>query len=106
MQNYFSPGNDSKYFSFDPSTNQLQIAMRVDRDGTEGVTQLTDLSITVSDSAGTTATQYFNVTILDIDDNPPVFSQIYYYSTVDENSSFGKSSLCFMYYIHIKITYI
>ncbi|XP_067654356.1 protocadherin Fat 4-like [Haliotis asinina] len=85
---YSLEGNDCDYFSFDPSTNQLQIAMRIDRDGTAGVTQLTNLSMTVTDSSGATATQYFNVTILDIDDNPPVFSQIYYYSTIDENSSF------------------
>ena len=63
------------------------MAERIDRDGSAGVTSLTDLQLTVTDSGGLEDSIYLNITIEDVNDNPPVFSETIYHVNVTENTA-------------------
>ena len=65
----------------------ITVAERIDRDGSAGVTSLTDLQLTVTDSGGLEDSIYLNITIQDVNDNPPVFSDTSYHANVTENTA-------------------
>ncbi|XP_041365606.1 cadherin-23-like [Gigantopelta aegis] len=88
-------GSDKKYFNINTTTGEITMAERINRDGATGVTSLTDLKLTVTDSSGLEDSIYLNITIQDVNDNPPVFSEAIYHANVTENMAPNSSVLTF-----------
>ncbi|XP_046564845.1 cadherin-23-like [Haliotis rubra] len=87
---YALSGADSAFISIDTSTGDLTVGQNVDRDG--GKTEL-QLTLTVTDQAGLQATQDFKITVEDINDLPPTFSQSVFEVEVTENTAVDTSLL-------------
>ncbi|XP_046551576.1 cadherin-23-like [Haliotis rubra] len=87
---YFSlhQGADAKYFNMDNTTGTLTMLSRLDVDSVP-VSYLDNLTIEVQDMAGLKDVQALNLTIVDVDDNSPTFSENSYKVTVTENSTTG-----------------
>ncbi|XP_067654380.1 cadherin-23-like [Haliotis asinina] len=92
---YSLTGADSHYLSIDSATGDLSVAENVNRDGTNGRTELTDLSLTVTDQAGLQATKSFTITVKDINDVTPVFDPDVMTTEVTENTAMGTVLLDF-----------
>ncbi|XP_071099221.1 protocadherin-16-like [Haliotis cracherodii] len=93
---YALTGAHSHYLSIDTGTGYLSVAEHVDRDGASGVTELTGLTLTVTDQAGLQDTKDFTVTIVDVNDLAPVFDPAEYRIEVTENTAAGTSLLDFL----------
>ncbi|XP_041365610.1 protocadherin Fat 4-like [Gigantopelta aegis] len=81
---YILQGSDKKYFNINTTTGVVTIAERINRDGSTGVTSLTDLKLTVTDSSRLEDSIYLNITIQDVNDNPPVFSEAIYHGNIQK----------------------
>ncbi|XP_051945095.1 protocadherin Fat 2 [Xyrauchen texanus] len=86
-----SSGNEDGCFSIDMNTGDLMVICALDREQKEFYI----LNITVYDlgSPQTSTWKYFAVSILDANDNPPLFSQPRYIVRVPENIETDKSIL-------------
>ncbi|XP_067654382.1 protocadherin Fat 4-like [Haliotis asinina] len=93
---YELTGADSHFLSIDSATGDLSVAEHVDRDGVGGVTELTGLTLTVTDQAGLQDTKDFTVSVVDINDHAPVFDPAEYSIEVTENTAAGTSLLDFV----------
>ena len=84
-------GSDAKYFDIDEDTGDMNVRVRLDADGGAGSSHLDNLTITVTDRGGYNASVHLNISITDINDNPPRFQQKVYNVNFSENSQSGKS---------------
>ncbi|XP_067665108.1 protocadherin gamma-A12-like [Haliotis asinina] len=80
-------GSDSSYFDINATSGQLTFRGRVDRDGVGARLYLDHLLLEVVDSCGHLVAVNLNITILDINDNPPHFSKAVYYANITENGT-------------------
>ncbi|XP_046559784.1 protocadherin Fat 4-like [Haliotis rubra] len=80
-------GTDNQYLEIDPNTGELKVKARIDRDN--GVTFLDDLTLTVTDLAGHSASVNLNVTVLDINDNAPECTQTVFKVNITEGEPDG-----------------
>ncbi|XP_046330605.2 protocadherin Fat 3-like [Haliotis rufescens] len=80
-------GSDSSYFNINATSGQLTSRGRVDRDGVGGRQYLDQLLLWVQDSCGQSVAVNLNITVLDINDNPPHFSEAVYYANITENGT-------------------
>ena len=87
-------GNHSRYFDINPTNGQLRIRERIDRDGSGGLHVLEAITLTVVDAAGHETNKTFNVTIVDINDNPPFCGGALHKANVTENTTHGKIVQC------------
>ncbi|XP_041349470.1 protocadherin Fat 4-like [Gigantopelta aegis] len=84
---YSLTGNHSQYFDVNPTNGQLRIRERINRDGAAGIRVLEEITLNVVDVAGHVANKTFNITITDVNDNPPSCGDILHIANVTENST-------------------
>lgn len=89
-KSYLCLGSDSSYFNINATSGQLTSRGRVDRDGVGGRQYLDQLLLWVQDSCGQSVAVNLNITVLDINDNPPHFSEAVYYANITENGTSGE----------------
>uniref|UniRef100_A0A672YLJ1 Protocadherin Fat 1-like n=1 Tax=Sphaeramia orbicularis TaxID=375764 RepID=A0A672YLJ1_9TELE len=84
-------GNQGSPFTIDPLRGELKVARQLDRERTSGYT----LTVLASDNGmpPLSSTAVINIDILDINDNPPLFSQANYTLIIQENRPEGTSVL-------------
>ena len=74
----FIVGSQARYFAINSASGLLTMNDVIDRDGTSGISTISDVTLTVTDSAGHSVNKTLTFEIEDINDNPPVFSQWIY----------------------------
>ncbi|KAK7101767.1 hypothetical protein V1264_020097 [Littorina saxatilis] len=79
-------GLHANQFYVNPSTGEIKALRQLDRDAT-GATTFFTMDLTVTDQGSNSATETLEVTLTDINDNPPVCTPALYSSTVPENSN-------------------
>ncbi|KAK7929499.1 hypothetical protein WMY93_005894 [Mugilogobius chulae] len=84
-------GNQGSPFTIDPTRGELKVARQLDRERISGYS----LTVLASDNGlpPLTSTTIINIDILDINDNPPLFSQANYSLIIQENRPQGTSVL-------------
>ncbi|XP_067654381.1 protocadherin Fat 4-like [Haliotis asinina] len=90
VMTYSLSGSDSGYFTIDSTTGELTVAQNIDRDTGKSEVPLT---LTVTDQTGLAATKDFTISLVDINDLPPVFSPTEYAVEVTENTAPDTSLL-------------
>ncbi|XP_019623295.1 PREDICTED: protocadherin Fat 4-like [Branchiostoma belcheri] len=85
-------GDDSNVFRLDPNTGTLSLKENVDRETTE-VFSLVVMATDSEDSSGVqyNVTTLVNITVLDVNDNPPVFDPHVYYMSLLESTLVGAA---------------
>ena len=86
----FNIATDASFFNIDSTTGEMSVKTRIDREGAGGRTTLDQLRVTVTDSSSKQATLDFALTVVDVNDNPPVFNMSTYVAQVTENSPAGN----------------
>ena len=71
-------GSEARHFAINSASGILTVNDVIDRDGTSGILTISDVTLTVTDSAGHRVNKTLTFEIEDINDNPPVFSQWIY----------------------------
>ncbi|XP_048242201.1 cadherin-23-like [Haliotis rufescens] len=87
---YSLSGPDDQYIEIEPSTGEVKVKARIDRDGSSGVTLLDDLTLTVTDLAGHSTSANLNVSVLDVNDNAPECTQTVFRVNITEGEPDGK----------------
>uniref|UniRef100_A0AAV2LEZ3 Protocadherin Fat 1 n=1 Tax=Knipowitschia caucasica TaxID=637954 RepID=A0AAV2LEZ3_KNICA len=84
-------GNQGSPFTIDPSRGELKVARQLDRERISGYS----LTVLATDNGlpALSSTTVINIDILDINDNPPLFSQANYSLIIQENRPQGTSVL-------------
>ncbi|XP_033823988.1 protocadherin Fat 1a isoform X1 [Periophthalmus magnuspinnatus] len=84
-------GNQGSPFTIDPTRGELKVARQLDRERISGYS----LTVVAADNGlpPLSSTTIINIDILDINDNPPVFSQANYSLIIQENRPVGTSVL-------------
>lgn len=82
---------DDQYIEIEPSTGEVKVKARIDRDGSSGVTLLDDLTLTVTDLAGHSTSANLNVSVLDVNDNAPECTQTVFRVNITEGEQDGKT---------------
>ncbi|XP_046544492.1 protocadherin beta-11-like [Haliotis rubra] len=80
-------GSDASYFDINATSGQLTSRGRVDRDGVGARLYLDGLLLGVVDSCGHSVAVNLNITVLDINDNQPHFSEAVYHTNITENGT-------------------
>ncbi|XP_077988357.1 cadherin-23-like [Glandiceps talaboti] len=83
-------GTNSNHFTCDGVTGVITTARILDVDGATPVTSYS-LTMTVTDTAGDTATTAVVITVNDVNDNVPVFNPSVYVSVMTENDAPGTT---------------
>ena len=88
----FVSGFDESYFTLNFNTGEIRNAVLLDRDADNATTQFT-IQIKFTSNADSTifGIQVIQITLLDINDNEPIFTQSLYSVTVPENQPPGSS---------------
>ncbi|XP_067654493.1 protocadherin Fat 4-like [Haliotis asinina] len=86
---YAVSGSHSQYVEIDSSTGELKVKARIDRDGSNGVAFLDDLTLTVTDLAGHSSSVNLNISVLDVNDNAPECSQTVFKINITEGEPDG-----------------
>ena len=88
----FVSGFDESYFTLNFITGEIRNAVLLDRDADNATTQFT-IQIKFTSNADSTISgiQVIQITLLDINDNAPIFTQSLYSVTVPENQPPGSS---------------
>ncbi|XP_048252662.1 protein dachsous-like [Haliotis rufescens] len=89
-------GNDSQYFEIDTVSGAVKMKTRLDYEGGYSIHRLDDLKVTVTDKGGNSTSAYLNITVLDVNDNPPTCSMSVYEVEVQENTEYNASLLTLM----------
>ncbi|CAK1543768.1 unnamed protein product [Leptosia nina] len=82
---YSLAGEQSPYFNIDPRTGVISVADNIDRESVTGVTLRAVATDLAPPHLSKSSSVSVHIKINDINDNPPVFSQKVYKSTIAEN---------------------
>lgn len=85
-------GNDEKLFKIDPESGKLRIANGKGLDVSNGTDNLISLTVLASDGKFT-ATTAVNITVMDINNNAPIFLKESYLEAVPEDVAIGTTLL-------------
>ncbi|XP_067685337.1 protocadherin Fat 4-like [Haliotis asinina] len=89
-------GNDSQYFDIDTVSGSIKMKTRLDYEAGYLTHNLEDLTVMVTDKGGNSTSAYLNITVLDINDNPPTCSMSVYEIEVQENTEYNTSLITLM----------
>lgn len=82
---------DSKFFTMDPATGTVTQTRQYDLDQFNIRIYTIKCTVTATDKGGHTVETTLNIRISEENDNPPVFSQAIYYSTVPHTTPAGSA---------------
>ncbi|XP_035676136.1 protocadherin Fat 4-like [Branchiostoma floridae] len=85
-------GDDDNTFRMDSNTGTLSLQENIDRESTDSLS-LVVMATDSEDSSGAqhNVTTLVNITVLDVNDNPPVFDPHVYYVSLLESTSIGAA---------------